>query len=65
MFVPNSYIEEKLTKQRIHDHVRDAEHDRIVQLASQASDSRARGRGSWIRHLSWAGRLLSAVLGAA
>jgi hypothetical protein len=65
MFPSNNYIEEKLAKQRMRDHLRRAEHDRIVALAGQAPVHCAYSRGPRIRQLSWVGRLLSAILSAA
>ena len=65
MFPPNSYIEEKLAKQRMQDHLRRAEQDRTASLAGQARVRRAYNRGPWLRQLTWVGRLLSMLLSGA
>ena len=63
MLSSNPYIEEKLTKDRVRDHLRSAEGDRMTWLASQAAEERTHKHRPQMRHLSWVGRLISAIIG--
>jgi len=63
MLSSNPYIEEKLTNDRMRDHLRSAEGDRMVWLAGQASKELAPKHRLQLRHLSWVGRLISAIVG--
>ena len=60
----NQYIGEIVAKERVRDHLRDAERDRIVSCARQTASGSARTTDSRICRLSWIGRLISAIIGA-
>lgn len=64
MFTPNGYIAEKNARQHAQELVREAERERMLGRLRQPGARHAPSRGPWPRRLSWAGRLLSALLGA-
>ena len=60
----NQYSDEMVAKERVRDHLRTAQRDRMAWRANQAVGGRAPTPDPRIRHLGWIGRLISAIVGA-